>query len=78
MALSPPSKFILDSKGKFNGVKNPKHQICLNRDQALLTLIKSTLTPSALSIVVGLKSTHDIWNTLKKRYTSILTLTCLI
>uniref|UniRef100_A0A2N9HP43 Uncharacterized protein n=1 Tax=Fagus sylvatica TaxID=28930 RepID=A0A2N9HP43_FAGSY len=49
---------------------NPSYQQWISRDQGLLTLINSTLSPTALSLVVGQTTAHGVWSILEKRYTS--------
>ncbi|KAA0036765.1 Retrovirus-related Pol polyprotein from transposon TNT 1-94 [Cucumis melo var. makuwa] len=49
---------------------NPKHLQWLSRDQALITLINTTLSPSALAHVVGSTSSKSLWFSLEKRYSS--------
>ena len=41
------------------------------KDKALLSLINSTLTPQVFSLVVGIISSREVWNTLEQRFTSI-------
>ena len=50
--------------------ENPLFQQWISRDQGLLTLTNSTLSPTALSLVVGQTTAHGIWFILEKRYTS--------
>ena len=50
--------------------ENPLYQQWISRDQGLLTLINSTLSPTALSLVVGQTTAHGVWSILEKRYTS--------
>ena len=40
-------------------------------DQALVTLINSTLTPSIFCVVVGFDYAIEAWRTLEKRLTSL-------
>ena len=49
---------------------NPLYQQWISRDQGLLTLINSTLSPTTLSLVVGQTTAHGVWSILEKRYTS--------
>ncbi len=51
--IQSPSQFLIDVEGNFTIVVNPEFQSRNTRDQALLTLINSTLSPSVLSMVVG-------------------------
>jgi hypothetical protein len=63
----PPSFF---ENGEGTHQENPLYQQWISRDQGLLTLINSTLSPTALSLVVGQTTAHRVWSTLEKRYTS--------
>ena len=49
---------------------NPDFQLWNTRDQALLTLINSTLSSAVLSMVVGHNFTQAVWKTLEHRFTS--------
>ena len=50
--------------------ENPLYQQWISRDQGLLTLINSTLSPTALYLVVGQTIAHGVWSILEKHYTS--------
>uniref|UniRef100_A0A2N9GJJ1 Retrovirus-related Pol polyprotein from transposon TNT 1-94-like beta-barrel domain-containing protein n=1 Tax=Fagus sylvatica TaxID=28930 RepID=A0A2N9GJJ1_FAGSY len=63
----PPSFF---ENGEGTHQENPLYQQWISRDQGLLTLINSTLSPTALSLVVGQTTAHGVWSILEKRYTS--------
>ena len=67
---STPSPFVLDAAGNATSVANSEFQVWKIRDKALLSLINSTLTPQVFSIVVGVTSSREVWNTLEQRFTS--------
>jgi hypothetical protein len=46
--------------------ENPLYQQWISRDQGLLTLINSTLSPTAFSLVVGQTTAHGVWSILEK------------
>ena len=62
---STPSPFVLDVAGNATPVANSEFQAWKIRDKALLSLINSTLTPQVFSIVVGVTSSREVWNTLE-------------
>uniref|UniRef100_A0A2N9GG32 Integrase catalytic domain-containing protein n=1 Tax=Fagus sylvatica TaxID=28930 RepID=A0A2N9GG32_FAGSY len=68
--IQSPSQFLIDVEGNFTIVVNPEFQSRNTRDQALLTLINSTLSPSVLPMVVGQNSAQSVWKTLEHRFTS--------
>lgn len=49
---------------------NPKFQAWKIKDKALLSLIKSALTPQVFSLVIGITSSREVQNTLEQRLTS--------
>uniref|UniRef100_A0A2N9HEG5 Retrotransposon Copia-like N-terminal domain-containing protein n=1 Tax=Fagus sylvatica TaxID=28930 RepID=A0A2N9HEG5_FAGSY len=65
-----PSRFLTDAKGNLTSAANPEFKIWNTRDQALLTLINSTLSTPVLSMVVGHNSAQAVWKTLEQRFTS--------
>ena len=65
-----PSPFVLDTAGNITSVANPEFQAWKIKDKALLSLINSTLTPQVFSLVVGITSSREVWNTLEQRFTS--------
>ncbi len=65
--LCPP-QFVTNSEGTLQ--ENPLYQLWISRDQGLLTLINSTLSSTALSLVVGQTTAHGVWSILEKCYTS--------
>ena len=68
--VQSPSRFLTDAEGNFTTTMNPEFQLWNTRDQALLTLINSTLSPLILSMVVGQNSALSMWKTLEQRFTS--------
>uniref|UniRef100_A0A2N9I200 CCHC-type domain-containing protein n=1 Tax=Fagus sylvatica TaxID=28930 RepID=A0A2N9I200_FAGSY len=68
--IQSPSRFLIDAEGNFTTIVNPEFQSWDTRDQALLTLINSTLSPSVLPMVVGQNSAQSVWKTLEHRFTS--------
>uniref|UniRef100_A0A2N9H369 CCHC-type domain-containing protein n=1 Tax=Fagus sylvatica TaxID=28930 RepID=A0A2N9H369_FAGSY len=65
-----PSRFLTDEEGNLTSEANPEFRLWNTRDQALLTLINSTLSPPVLSMVVGQNSAQAVWKTLEQRFTS--------
>uniref|UniRef100_A0A2N9HY44 CCHC-type domain-containing protein n=1 Tax=Fagus sylvatica TaxID=28930 RepID=A0A2N9HY44_FAGSY len=65
-----PSQFLTDAEGNLTSAANPEFKIWNTRDQALLTLINSTLSTPVLSMVVGHNSAQAVWKTLEQRFTS--------
>uniref|UniRef100_A0A2N9HPA0 Integrase catalytic domain-containing protein n=1 Tax=Fagus sylvatica TaxID=28930 RepID=A0A2N9HPA0_FAGSY len=63
-----PPEYLQNSNGSLQ--ENSLYQQWISRDQGLLTLINSTLSPTALSLVVGQTTAHGVWSILEKRYTS--------
>ena len=49
---------------------NPEFQTWKIKDKALLSLINSTLTPQVFSLMVGITTSREVWNTLEQRFTS--------
>jgi hypothetical protein len=66
-----PPKFLLDEIGCITTEANPHFLQWKVRDKALFSLISSTLSPSAISLVMGQTSASGIWRVIKNRYTSI-------
>ena len=65
-----PSPFVLDAIGNATSVANPEFQAWKIKDKALFSLINSTLTSQVFSLVVGITSSREVWNTLEQRFTS--------
>jgi hypothetical protein len=64
-----PVKFLTNAFG--SEAINPNFLQWKARDKVLISLISVTLSPSALSLVIGQTSARGIWEVLEKRYTSI-------
>ena len=60
-----PSPFVLDASGNTTSVVNSDFQSWNIRDKALLSLINSTLNPQVFSLVLGITSSREVWNTLE-------------
>ena len=65
-----PSPFALDTVGNATLVANPEFQAWKIKDKALLSLINSTFTTQVFSLVVGIISSREVWNTLEQRFIS--------
>ena len=65
-----PLPFVLDSSGNPTSVMSPEFQAWKIKDKTLLSLINSTLTPKVFSLVMGITSLREVWNTLEQRFTS--------
>uniref|UniRef100_A0A2N9GYK4 Reverse transcriptase Ty1/copia-type domain-containing protein n=1 Tax=Fagus sylvatica TaxID=28930 RepID=A0A2N9GYK4_FAGSY len=68
-SVQKPSQYLVDAEGNLTTRANPSFLSWKKRDKALLTLIYSTLSPPVLSMVVGLNSAQEVWNTLETRFT---------
>jgi hypothetical protein len=68
-SIASPPKFLSDETG--SEVVNPDFLQWKARDKVLISLISVTLSPSALSLIIGQTSARGIWEVLEKRYTSI-------
>ncbi len=64
-----PYKFICDATGAATQEINPLFLQWKTRDKALFCLINSTLSPSAISLVMGQTSASGIWKVIVKQYT---------
>ncbi|KAA0039118.1 retrotransposon protein [Cucumis melo var. makuwa] len=65
----PPKHLPFSTLGT-NSKINPEYLQWLSHDQALITLINTTLSSSALAYVVGSVSSKALWLSLEKRYSS--------
>uniref|UniRef100_A0A2N9JAW9 Retrovirus-related Pol polyprotein from transposon TNT 1-94-like beta-barrel domain-containing protein n=1 Tax=Fagus sylvatica TaxID=28930 RepID=A0A2N9JAW9_FAGSY len=63
---SCPPKFVLETQEV-----NPLHLQWKARDKTLFSLLSSTLSPSAISLVMGQTTASGIWKVILNRYTSI-------
>lgn len=70
-----PAKFdALDSaEGDVNDTASVSdaYKIWKIHDKALMTLIAATLSPSALSCIIGCQSSKEMWNNLRERFASV-------
>uniref|UniRef100_A0A2N9GMR9 Retrotransposon Copia-like N-terminal domain-containing protein n=1 Tax=Fagus sylvatica TaxID=28930 RepID=A0A2N9GMR9_FAGSY len=68
---SCPSQFVLGHHGLEIQEVNPLHLQWKTKDKTLFSLISSTLSPSAISLVMGQTTASGIWRVILNRYTSI-------
>ena len=66
-----PKKFLRDSFGNYTMIVNPDHLIWKSKENALLTFISSTLTPSILALTIGCATAIEVWKVLENRFSSI-------
>jgi hypothetical protein len=66
-----PSKFLLGQNGAETQEVNPFYVQWKTRDKTLFSLLSSTLSPSAISLVMGQTTASGIWKVILNRYTSI-------
>jgi hypothetical protein len=66
-----PPKFLFSHPETETQEVNPLYTQWRARDKALFSLISSTLSPSAISLVMGQTSASGIWKILVNRYTSV-------
>ena len=64
-----PEMYNRDTNG--NPILNSDFIQWDTKDQALISMICATLSPSALALVIGQKSAKGVWDTLEKRFTSL-------
>jgi hypothetical protein len=64
-----PSRFYKDSD--LEGVETDDHQVWKMHDRALMQLLITTLSSTAISYVIGCVSFHDMWIQLKDRFSTI-------
>ena len=67
-----PGKFLLNAQGHLSTSVNLEFHIWKIKDKAFLSLINSTLNPQVFSLVVGITTSSEVWNTLEQRFTSTL------
>ena len=65
-----PEMYTRDSNGAVTAILNPEFTLWDTKDQALISMINATLSPSTLALVIGQKSAKGVWDTLEKRFTS--------
>ena len=63
---SQPSQYVLDAQGSLTMNANPDFLTWRIKDKALLSLINPTLTPQVFSLVVGITTSREVWNTLEQ------------
>jgi hypothetical protein len=68
---SPPAQYLADANGESSLNVNPLYKQWKARDQALKTLINATLSPSAITLVIGQTTAQGVWQALERRYTSL-------
>ena len=66
-----PCKFLLSETGVVTQEISPIFLQWKARDKALFSLISSTLSPSAISLVMGQTTASGIWKIIVNRYTSV-------
>jgi hypothetical protein len=66
-----PPKFLFSHPETETQEVNPLYTQWIARDKALFSLISSTLSPSAISLVMGQTSASGIWKILVNKYTSV-------
>uniref|UniRef100_A0A2N9HAK4 Reverse transcriptase Ty1/copia-type domain-containing protein n=1 Tax=Fagus sylvatica TaxID=28930 RepID=A0A2N9HAK4_FAGSY len=66
-----PSKWLLGQNGIETPEANPLYLQWKTRDKTLFSLLSSTLSPSAISLVMGQTTASGIWKVIINRYTSI-------
>uniref|UniRef100_A0A2N9F5L7 Reverse transcriptase Ty1/copia-type domain-containing protein n=1 Tax=Fagus sylvatica TaxID=28930 RepID=A0A2N9F5L7_FAGSY len=66
-----PCKFLLSETGTVTQEISPLFLQWKARDKALFSLISSTLSPSAISLVMGQTTASGIWKVIMNRYTSV-------
>ncbi|KAK9990947.1 hypothetical protein SO802_025932 [Lithocarpus litseifolius] len=66
-----PKKFLKDLSSTITSVLNPDYLIWKSKENALLTFISSTPTPSVLAIIVGCSLAQEVWMVLENRFSSI-------
>jgi hypothetical protein len=66
-----PCKFLLSETGAVTQEINPIFLQWKARDKALFSLISATLSPSAISLVMGQTTASGIWKIIVNRYTSV-------
>jgi hypothetical protein len=66
-----PSKFLLGQNGAETQEVNPSYVQWKSRDKTLFSLLSSTLSPSAISLVMGQTTASGIWKVILNMYTSI-------
>ena len=69
--VSPPEQYLEDENGELSLHENILYKQWKAHDQALKTLINATLSPSAITLVIGQTTAQGVWQVLERRYTSL-------
>ena len=69
--VSPPAQYLADVDDELSLNENLVYKQWKARDQALKTLINATLSPSAITLVIGQTTAQGVWQVLERRYTSL-------
>uniref|UniRef100_A0A2N9HH98 Integrase catalytic domain-containing protein n=1 Tax=Fagus sylvatica TaxID=28930 RepID=A0A2N9HH98_FAGSY len=69
--VPPPEQYLADENGDLSLHENILYKQWKARDQALKTLINATLSPSAITLVIGQTTAQGVWQVLERRYTSL-------
>ena len=64
-------KFLKDFSGSYTIIVNPNFLVWKSKENALLTFISSTLSPSVLALTVGCASAIEVWKVLENRFSSV-------
>jgi hypothetical protein len=67
----PPAQYLADENGELSLHENLLYKQWKARDQALKTLMNATLSPSAITLVIGQTTAQGVWQVLERRYTSL-------
>ncbi|KAM5576988.1 hypothetical protein ABKV19_007701 [Rosa sericea] len=65
-----PPQFPTGTNGSLTHDLSGAHEKWLEQDSFIISIITNTLSPEALTLIVGCQSSMDVWLTLKKRYAS--------
>uniref|UniRef100_A0A2N9HHM9 CCHC-type domain-containing protein n=1 Tax=Fagus sylvatica TaxID=28930 RepID=A0A2N9HHM9_FAGSY len=69
--VPPPEQYLADENGDLSLHENILYKQWKARDQALKTLINATLSPLAITLVIGQTTAQGVWQVLERRYTSL-------
>ncbi|KAA8542498.1 hypothetical protein F0562_023650 [Nyssa sinensis] len=69
-SLECPKVFLRDERGELTAEMNPNHKSWIAQDQAPMTLINATLSPTALAHIIGLNSAREVRLALERRFSS--------
>ncbi|KAF3781803.1 hypothetical protein EJ110_NYTH35915 [Nymphaea thermarum] len=62
-----PNQYITSNDGKSQSI-NPEYVLWMKQDQLLLSSIISSLSETVLAQALGLKTSYEVWNALKRSY----------